>query len=453
MRFGISFNHKVPVRWKITMVTNIDLLPQSKGGLQLSPTGMNYQLHCLLPYSNKITLTSLKEKIRVLQVLIFLCKMANNAIQSFIAFKLNDFDAQVSENLCQIRAYQLLLFVGSDFLIYKNNLLRFSKTILPVHAKCECLLQEHKKKLQGYRASHYTKEIDQTLTIEEFMNSHRLNLVLSTDQFFLIQAFILSKYKLVGDYDISYGIDYDSLCQDLDIDSKTYARKVIHHFQRNLSEYSCQFIIKLLNNLNAGKFHNDLLMSLYYTDEVGRHVMSCYEVTKVILLHVLKSGKHVQVTIFRESKEEKDQISFILNPSTFYTTTINSDEQDVKGTLLFIGRVFYKNRIDETKDQYISRFLDVGFENIILSNMAIHPQYAGIKLSEKKDNPYRLLTFGRYKREEGFLKHKYLSNQIGCSKENPSLFLLTHVRCHYDKNYIYQFDTVELLPEESLIDG
>ena len=67
-----------------------------------------YILSNLLPYAQNMLLTSLGEKIRVLRLLEFFCHSALDALHAFFAKAYNKFDAQVSENLCQIRACQLL---------------------------------------------------------------------------------------------------------------------------------------------------------------------------------------------------------------------------------------------------------------------------------------------------------------------------------------------------------
>lgn len=82
--------------------------------------------------------------------------------------------------------------------------------------------------------------------------------------------------------------------------------------------------------------------------------------------------------------------------------------------------------------------MDIGFEKIILCNIAQHPQYTGLILCNKKYNPYLTLDLRGYPdfykdyiltQEKEFLKHKYLAVEIGCSPANLNLFLLADIRC------------------------
>ena len=74
---------------------------------------MMYSTINLLPCS-KLDKISVEEKKRILTSLIFYCKNIEWASQSLYAKRYDQFDAQVSENLCQIRAYQLILSFKND---------------------------------------------------------------------------------------------------------------------------------------------------------------------------------------------------------------------------------------------------------------------------------------------------------------------------------------------------
>ena len=74
---------------------------------------MTYSIRDLLPYTEDTLINSLKERIRTMQLLEFLYTSAQDAVHAFLAKKYNEFDAQVSENLCQIRAYQLMYLLDN----------------------------------------------------------------------------------------------------------------------------------------------------------------------------------------------------------------------------------------------------------------------------------------------------------------------------------------------------
>jgi hypothetical protein len=409
---------------------------------------MTYRLSDLLPYSEDILLTSLQDRIRILQLLLFYYRSSQDAISAFTSKKYTEFDAQVSENLCQIRAYQLTQIVrkSNEDESDSNSLTVINLKFNQLFATCDALLSSYVY-LSKKRPSYYSKIIDQETTLKDFLREHKFDLDFSDLAYFLTQTYILSKYKLVGEYNISHGIDYDDLCNNLNIQSRTYVRKIIHKLQRNISKYSCQFIFNIMSNLDFDNRHNFLLQSLYFNDEVGRHVFPSYESTNIILQHKIKNGLGVKVVVNRISDNGSDNIIFLLKPSQAHKKYVLSSANEFDsydGLTTFIGIARYNGQISESKELYISKFLNIGFENIILANMAQHPQYAGILLDDKKHNPYITLNVNGLQQsyidyireaESRFLKHKHISTSIGCTPNNAGLFLLTHVRCD---NLTYQ---------------
>ena len=286
-------------------------------------------------------------------------------------------------------------------------------------------------------------------------------------EFFLIQAFVLSRYKQVAEHEISYGIDYDKLCHELTISSKTYAKKLVHHLQRNMSNMSCQFILTLLNDLGGNQELLYLLKSLYFTDEVGRHVMPCYEISKILLQHMKKMSTYVKIIVEQITDSSSKTISFLLRPVHGQNYILAEGEQEINdgdAVVIFKGIVKYRNNTLESSEIYVTRFFHIGLEDVILSNMAQHPQYAGVTLADKKINPYPFIDasfqeqiYNGYLRqaEEQFIAHKQQAALIGCTPDNPSLFLLTHVRCdriHKSTvHYADQFNFNPKLDREELV--
>lgn len=400
---------------------------------------MKYSIVALTPYFSELQLKTIQERIRVLELLNFIFLCSENAIKLFSSEKYREFDAQVSENLCQIRGYQLIDFIiSNNCLEKKRDLENFLNTIKNAQKRCrEALIKYYD--LRNKRPSYYTKLIDETISLIEMLVLYEFDLTYSELFYFITQSYILSKYKLVGDFDISYGINYDALCCDIKIQSKTFVRKIIHCFQRNISKLSCQFIFKMAGiDPNFRNVH--ILKLLYHTDEVGRHVLSCYEVTRIILNHALATKKRVKIIAIREFNNIRDEIEFLLKPDLekgyyIYSTEESNETNEI---MVFKGRVTYDKSSFETKEQYIKRFLCIGFIEVIQSNMAQHPQYAGILLSEFKFNPYASLNFDDVaapyietlkEAEQQFLEHKRKAEQYGCVPNNPTLFLLTHIYC------------------------
>lgn len=415
---------------------------------------MFYDFLELLPYSPSTVLNSLSERIRLLKILIFIHHSAIETTKSFINKDYAAFDAQVSENLCQIRAYYLLLLTETHNDDHKNDLLLLFQKIKSTLQQCKSLLDKYLE-LQQIRPSHYTKSIHQSITIQELFDEFNIRIELNESQFFLIQTHILSRFKLISDYNVSLGINYDVFCVELGISSKTMARKLIHRFQRNISKLSCQFMFKLLFDLGLDSYHNFLLNSLYCQDEVERHVIACYEVTSLLLKHAYLKNKNIKLVIHSLVDNSESPMVFVFKPSIEdkrYKLVFSKDASEMNQySMIITGIVRNQQLIAETKEEYIARLLEVELEDIILCNMAQHPQYAGLLLDSKKYNPYEQIdasslpdSYSDYiaKAERQFLKHKFLAPQIGCSADNPSLFLITHIAMG-SKAHIYEPEELE----------
>jgi hypothetical protein len=241
---------------------------------------------------------------------------------------------------------------------------------------------------------------------------------------------------------------------DLNIESKTYARKFVHKLQRNISENSCRFIFRLVGDLVNNIYYMSFLKSLYFKDEVNRHVIACYEVTKIILEHARVNNKCIMVEVCQLSNNGNNKFNFILKPyeNSYVLCQQHKVDTNNNAVMVFKGLVKYGDCIQETQAEYMERFMNIGLQDIIFSNMAQHPQYSGVLLNDKKYNPYHKLqsdslpgSYNAYvsQLEKQFLKHKFSSAHIGCSSENQSLFFLTHVRCNYVPSSVYHAQIVK----------
>lgn len=412
---------------------------------------MQYKLSHLLPYSANAHLESLHDRIQLLHLLVFFYRSTQDAIKKFLAGEYHCFDAQVSENLCQTRAYQLVQILHHEKDCCLNLLPPFLRVVRNAYVKCTILLTAYTD-ASHKRRNHCLSIINRPIALQELLQHYRFNLNLSSLVFFLLHAYILSRYKSVGDYNIFYGINYDKLCEEIKIPSKAFVKKVIHFLQRNISKQSCQMIFGLLTNFTPSFQPLQLLKSLHFQDEIGRHMLACYETTKIILQHAFQSNLVIKMVINRIAQHAEDQLVFFLHPSQTKQCYVLASENInfSTGIMTFIGIVRYNEPVLESKEKYFHRFFNTGFENIILSNMAQHPQYAGLLLDNKKYNPYFSAMAFEYlphylnyiqDAEKQFLRHKYMSSIIGCTPENSSLFLLTHVRCEAVDG---QFEKTEL---------
>lgn len=399
---------------------------------------MHINFFDFLPYSIRHKLKGLNSKYRLLILLDYLCKISKMTIKSYFYKEYHFFDPQVGENLCQIHAYQLCTIFDESMEIAKEVAL-FSIRLNEIHAKCEHLLEEIKE-LKIRRPSHYMQDIDGRITLLDYLEKNQLNLHLTERVAFLIQSYFLTKYRIIDEQGICNGIDYDVLCNEIYITSKTFIKKLVRHIQINITDLTTKFLSTLLVNIDCEPERVFLMQSLHFKDEDGRHVFGCYEATKLILEHAFITGKHIEIAVKRNSENASDELIFSLIPdkNTGRFTTANPIiEQSHKPSIVFRGVAKYSEYINETRENYIQRFLSVGFENILLSNVAQHPQYPGTNLDKLKYNPYRAVNTNQLtvayqnyvsNAEKEFLKHKHMAVEFGCMQESSNLFLLIHVR-------------------------
>jgi len=128
-----------------------------------------------------------------------------------------------------------------------------------------------------------------------------------------------------------------------------------------------------------------------------------------------------------------------------YHAKVNNLEPEFLNTPCFFvyGAAVYqrKNEI-ETKEDYIDRFNQVGVVDIILANMAAHPQYNGVKLHKYKNNPYEVLQeknichslFAPLKQR--FADKLQLSIQHGCRENDARLLFIRHIMCELPKTQL-----------------
>ena len=119
----------------------------------------------------------------------------------------------------------------------------------------------------------------------------------------------------------------------------------------------------------------------------------------------------------------------------------------------------------QSKESFIQRLMNVELTDIILSNMAYHPQYSGIKLNSVSFNPFQKFVTKKHEElettydinnsdktsyqqiqeaiyivgylEDEFLKMKQFAKNNGCCKTNQSLFFIRHIFCDTIKNQLH----------------
>lgn len=385
----------------------------------------------LLPQSPKTQVPTHLKFSKVLFLLKFFTQLIIEALEAFyIKQHFHEFDPHVGETSCQIRAYQMILLSISIKEVNK----------FAVHRKLN-LLKELLNRIE--QDTMYYEKVDTTpqrtnahhTTLEQFVESNKYYIELNELEFFLIQAKLLTKYKTYYS-DGNPCIDYNLLTQDLGV-SKHTARQLVHLYQVNLSESSCNFIMQLLNQLPNPPFTQNELNLLKNYDDDDRCVLPSYWVMKSIYAHMLHTNKTILLSVKRIF--DNQAIDYLLLPFTVASETGIKYQKDIMNLpdqpcFVIYGVTKYSQPVEETKQAFIYRLLSMGLEKIIFLNMAIHPQYSGRKLSVLSANPLAsdtvsLQLSNHLSLEQEFLTMQRQADIFGCSINNSSLFYIEHIYC------------------------
>ncbi len=411
-------------------------------------------LEDFLHYSKKSLINSYSLKYEIIKNFKFFLELSRTSI---VEFFYNDryelFDGQVSENLCQIRGYMTLMLSYCKKEIMKCYPLKLldeniSNAIQSLEELLDALDQNKIKNRD------FTILKTSTLSFEEFMSLLKIEIKLPNWLYYLAVSYFLQTYNLKNEEGVSLAIDYKRLCQELCL-SKNFARSVIHNLQKKISELSTNFIMQLILTADICKKKYYYLSHFIKIDDDGRTVLPCYAVMDAILTDANKKNIYLAIVIKRyQMNQYKDSILMTYKSSKkgFYSIYFREDIVN-ENTLIIEGKVNYEcvGKI-ESVNAYIQRFNRFDVSTVIMSNMAKHPQYSGVKLIPYKENPYikiyqnmLLSDHAIYKKEielfiNEFNSDKWIAIKEGFWKENHKTFLAMHIYCATIQHLLGKFN-------------
>lgn len=424
----------------------------------------------LLPQSPESILHSITDRLRVLALKKALVDIAISALENFfISCNLREFDAHVGETLCQIRAYHVYLLRLKPEYHYNHSGLTKKLIILK---QLSCKLQEL---IHHFQYNNFRRMENQLLG--DFLQEHGVVCNLSEQEIYLIQLHVLSNFKMfdaVGDV----AINYKKMCSMFGV-SKHTARRIVHIYQLSVSRHSTDFIYSLVANDSSESIFMKLFDDFKKVDEEGRFTLPCYRVMSILYKDMLRRKCSILIVCKRLCKQEHiDTAVLLFKPSNLLDSKYEYCEtgginQNHFGFVIE-GIVNY-NDFDfvPSKMQYIKLFIERGVKNVLFANMAIHPQYAGKKLSLYKDAPYldimreimgksisaddRVMILKEIHCRQQEMKNYAL--RYGCGKLNPSFFYIRHIFCdtvanQLELNKLYESESFdESLTVERAVDS
>ncbi len=392
-----------------------------------------YFFEDLLPYKVNCNLPDLKVKVRVLSLTCFIIEKTIDALTSFYINKnFIMFDPHVGENLCQIRACQILdlfeEYIENEKAI-KNNIETELKTLKD---KKDAIT-----KFLNLNPSQY----DKVNTLSDLMSMTGMKFKLSWRAYYLFLCYFLTIFRIFN-LEENTVINYRSMVNEIGV-SKNLARKIIHEYQKKLSEESCNYVERILGDAGVEEFKINLFRMV---DDDARHTLPCYLTMKILLKKLMQLKSTVLFVVRSCSGGVKSNIYF----SYLYSDITKKYEFHLKpidhnrNLHAFIVHGVTASPLDSIGaiKKYLNQVRSIGLENLIMANMATHPQYSGNNLNALKYNPFIALSNNRGSFEDyqytqlqnEFMAMKRYSEDVGCSEFQPKLFFIRHISVDYERN-------------------
>src|SRR3990167_10329771 len=265
----------------------------------------------LLPYSEDSELTNKHQK---LDDLLFIKAVVNFSIISlnqFVSGLLSAFDAQVGENLCQIRAYKILQ-LGQKWLSStekKNIFLDKINMLICYKEKLNHVIHDFKHAID--HSFEYNKDLDDVEHIDFFLERNKIFLELDADIIFIVACGFLTHFNIRREK-IPVAIDLRLISKEFGV-SRYRSKRLAHKYQIIVTKFGCDFILKLSKDFLPDPGYLNVLPALYKVSDEDRVVLPCYIASEVIFLHAIKKGIPILFIVKIKIEEEiRGAIYFIL---------------------------------------------------------------------------------------------------------------------------------------------
>lgn len=278
-------------------------------------------------------------------------------------------------------------------------------------------------KEESLKSSLYTARLDKKQTIVSFLNDLDLNPKFSKDLGFLITSYILCLFCERDSDGIPNAINFE-LGKDTYQTSNTHIRRIIHHLQEINAGLSCEHICKLTKKL----YTHDLSQWLNFqklVGDLGRKAFPCYILTKTILDDML--AKHEKI-LFIIGNKHKQQIELLYQAKANKFLLLNTKEKFKCNVMVFKG-ITNMDLTDPTLIKQKIREFDP--YQIVLANMAKHPQFTGEKLNYLRNCPFHCLPASQnpeITEYMNYFQHMHcLAESIGACEDVVGLFYIKHI--------------------------
>jgi hypothetical protein len=391
-----------------------------------------YTIFSLLPYEKDSQLINKQQKLKDLYFIKSLIEIALMALEHFTKGNIIHFDAQVGDNLCQIRAYINACLVRKHLICDKTQILNECTRIQDYLNKLEDKIVEWEALIS--HSFSYNKILDSREPFGDFIKKNELELELQEDFIFIIGCYFLAHYCVREEgYPVSINLNFAS--RELHI-SKYKSKRLIHKLQILICDLGCKFILSAAINLPEALLCFDILPKLKRLTDDNKPVLPCFMVSEVILYRCIQDRIPILFIIKRFNSitdECIDIIYFRFIGNGQIDLEIAANDSLVDEYCISIVGCLHTESVDIGSDllQLINSVLKITPQKLILANMASHPQYSDHRLAAFRDNPFLSIDEEKNDRISTHLnklvKMRTFAINHGCTMENPTQFFLKHI--------------------------
>lgn len=150
----------------------------------------------LLPYAANSQLINKQQKLGDLHLTKSLLAFSITALETFLKGNLAEFDAQIGENLCQIRAYKILV-LAKKWLYSDASKLALQQHIDELknyHNQLLTTINDWEQAIKN--ANSFNRSLDSIENIIVSFERHQLNFELNEDMLFIIMCHFLTHFNI-----------------------------------------------------------------------------------------------------------------------------------------------------------------------------------------------------------------------------------------------------------------
>jgi hypothetical protein len=238
--------------------------------------------------------------------------------------------------------------------------------------------------------------------------------------------------------DLSYSyIDANKVSEEAQL-GKNATRLLIIKFQKNISEYSIDFLLELLQKTSWPqlKFSKEDLNVIVNYDEYNRKVMPAFVAMDIILENLLKNSMGIIFSVQRRVKKANvDLINIFWDVNGTASEFIIQDPEQINASnpyYVVYGFADYDfGDAIESPEAYIKKVQSYGPKKIMLANLAAHPQFSGTKFLQFSDQCYISLNPSQALSDlnERKLQFSTLAEVDGLCLKNAKIFHAQHAFC------------------------